>query len=208
MDLNNAFSLMIDTSNNAKLNDIKELVSGQSDITRIYGVILYTDRNPYVKKVLRDDDFWAALDEISGIRWPIFAVRPKRQIESSKSLRQPKMVSTGNAPQSNTLLLEDFGIDDINMLPLFVAFIWDNEGVLKQVHVPIEGNDMDSVYHSLETTIKTIADAEEGILEENRDTIHVFREVKSSLVAQNTRTSIRKTINSIKQIKDIVDLFR
>ena len=28
-----------------------------------------------VIKVLRDDDFWNALDSISGVNWPIFAVR-------------------------------------------------------------------------------------------------------------------------------------
>ena len=207
MSQNNAFSFMIATNDNAKLNDIKELVSGQSDITRIYGIILYSDRNPYVKKVLRDVDFWTALDEISGIRWPIFAVRPQNPESTSTQHRRARMMNIGSSPQSNTLLLKDFGIEDAKVLPLFVAFIWDNEGVLRQVHVPIEGNDVDSVYHSLETTVKTIAEAEDNILNENKGTIYVYREVKSSLEAQKTIASLRKTLSAVKQLKELISLF-
>ena len=47
--------------------------------SRIFGFIMYTRRHSYIKKVLEDVDFWNELDEISGSRWPIFAVRPLAQ---------------------------------------------------------------------------------------------------------------------------------
>ena len=58
------------------LEVIKGLVEGDKNLSRIFGFILYTEKDPYVAKVLRDEDFWKSLDGISGDNWPIFAVRP------------------------------------------------------------------------------------------------------------------------------------
>jgi hypothetical protein len=61
------------------LEIIKDIVKGDKTLSRIYGFILYTDQDPYVVKVLRDEVFWNALNSISGANWPIFAVRPLRK---------------------------------------------------------------------------------------------------------------------------------
>ena len=55
---------------------IKKYVSEYQFNTRIYGFILYGKEHHYVARALRDEDFWNCLDNISGINWPIFAVRP------------------------------------------------------------------------------------------------------------------------------------
>ncbi|MDR3439920.1 hypothetical protein, partial [Telmatospirillum sp.] len=39
---------------------------GRADIVNAFGLVLYTDSDPHIKKVIADDDYWAALDEISG----------------------------------------------------------------------------------------------------------------------------------------------
>ena len=44
--------------------------------SRIYGFIMYTRKHSYIVKVLRDNDFWNELDEISGANWPIFSIKP------------------------------------------------------------------------------------------------------------------------------------
>ena len=56
--------------------ELKIFEIGLINRTLIYGFIMYTSAHPYITKVLRDDDFWNALDEISGENWPIFAIRP------------------------------------------------------------------------------------------------------------------------------------
>lgn len=60
---------MFDFQKDNGLEIIKGLVEGDKNLSRIYGFILYTDCNPYVAKVLRDNDFWKALDSISGNNW-------------------------------------------------------------------------------------------------------------------------------------------
>lgn len=39
------------------LRVIKDLVDGDANLSRIYGFILYTEKDPYVIKVLRDEVF-------------------------------------------------------------------------------------------------------------------------------------------------------
>ena len=194
-----------------KLSDIKNLVSGDTDLTRIYGIILYTDENPYVKKVLRDDDYWKSLDNRSGSRWPIFAIRPKKcPVYTPKGLPSNcsfELYDIGGDPADNILYLNDFGIEDIKELPLFIAFMWDDEGVLRQINVPIEGNNTESVYKSIESIVDTISQAEKQIKSENRGTVNVFREVKSSLEALQFRKKAIKTFEFVKLIKEIRGLF-
>lgn len=194
-----------------KLSDIKNLVSGDTDLTRICGIILYSDENPYVKKVLRDDDYWKSLDKLSGPRWPIFAIRPKeRPINTYKRLPSNcsyDLYDIGGKPEDNLLYLSDFGIEDIKELPLFIAFMWDDEGVLRQVNVPIEGDDEKSVYKSLESIVDAISQAEKQIKPEYRGTVNVFREVKSSLGAIKFRRKAIKTNEVVKLIREILSLF-
>ena len=54
------------------IEDIKQVCD--NSISKIYGFIMYTQRHSYIIKVLRDDDFWNELDEISGANWPIDTV--------------------------------------------------------------------------------------------------------------------------------------
>ena len=64
------------------IEDIKQVCD--NSISKIYGFIMYTQRHSYIIKVLRDDDFWNELDEISGANWPIFSVRPRKEIQYSR----------------------------------------------------------------------------------------------------------------------------
>ena len=70
---------MVSIKNDCGLSDVKDLVECSPNLSRIYGFILYTEQDPYVAKVLRDDDFWKSLDSISGANWPIFAARPLKK---------------------------------------------------------------------------------------------------------------------------------
>ena len=119
------------------LKVVKNLVKGDKNLSCIYGFILYTEQDPYVAKVLRDDDFWVSLDSISGSNWPIFAVRPlakgKTVVRGGGSNGIGFMVQTWLEPKSNLSILKDFGLKDSCELPQFVAFMWDDEDQLNSV---------------------------------------------------------------------------
>ena len=44
-------------------------------VVKVFGAIIYSNRHPHIKKVLKDEDYWISLDDISGTRWTIFAAR-------------------------------------------------------------------------------------------------------------------------------------
>lgn len=148
-------------------------------------------------KVLRDRDFWKALDSISGSNWPIFAVRPLTKAEDPFGGRgygnrnsMSMIISTSDEPRSNMQILKDFGLENSRSLPVFVAFIWDDQDNLNEITVPIEGFNTDTVYSSIESIVKVISDAENKVLPEYKRTENVFRNVVEQLEAHQFRNTV------------------
>jgi hypothetical protein len=178
---------MLDFEKTCGLKLIKDLVGEDKNLSRIYGFILYTEKDPYVAKVLRDADFWNALDSISGANWPIFAVRPlsegQYKMPSSSGKAISYMVPTWDEPRANMPVLHDFGMKDSENLPLFVAFMWDDQDELNQISISITGNDVDSVYHSIEDIVKAITKVENDVEPQYKRTVNVFRNVVTEIKA-------------------------
>lgn len=55
--------------------DLASLYVPGDGTARVFGVVLYTRAHANIKRVLDDDCYWEAFDEISGPRWNIFATR-------------------------------------------------------------------------------------------------------------------------------------
>lgn len=194
------------------LRVIKDLVDGDANLSRIYGFILYTEKDPYVIKVLRDEVFWKSFDCLSGANWPIFAVRPlkdgKMTYKGSGYNDIGFMVNVWDEPKDNLPILQDFGIEDSQELPLFVAFIWNDKDELNSISIPIRGRSIDEVYHSIEEIIKTIADVEAAILPEYMGTVNVFRNVESALKALNFKYKAYNFGKIAKRIGEFLRVFR
>lgn len=183
---------MFNFQKNCGLELVKDLVEGDTNLSRIYGFILYTEQDPYVAKVLRDDDFWKAFDSISGANWPIFATRPLAEgsykFPSSNDLNSIGfMVRTWDEPCENIPILHDFGLKNTEKLPLFVAFMWDDNDELNQVAIPIIGRTVDDVYHSIEEIVKAISKAEAAVEPQYKRTVNVFRNIVTELEALKFR---------------------
>ena len=193
------------------LEIIKNLVKGDKTLSRIYGFILYTDKDPYVAKVLRDEDFWNALDSISGANWPIFAVRSLRKgqysIPTSGSTDIYYMVPTWVEPKANMQVLRDFGLKNTERLPLFVAFMWDDTDELNQVAIPIEGKNIDTIYNSIEEIVKVITKAEAEVLPQYKGTVNVFRNIVTELNALKFRHTVIKRGKIVHRLSEYLSIF-
>ena len=117
------------------------------------------------------------------------------------------MVQTWYEPIANKQVLEDFGIEDTQDMPIFVAFMWDDSDNLNAVMIPIRGNDVDTTYNSIREIVKTIADAETAILPEYKGTVNVFREVKAALNGLNFKYKVKAFGKITKRIKDLLEIF-
>jgi hypothetical protein len=202
---------MIDFEKECGLKIVKDLVKVDKTISRIYGFILYTDKDPYVAKVLSDRFYWNALDSISGSHWPIFAVRPlSRGRAMFPNFRKDSigyMVPTWNEPNSNLRILHDFGIQDSQELPLFILFMWDDEDNLNEISIPIVGNDETTVYRSLEDIVKAVSRVEADILPEYKNSVTVFRNVKAELDAIKFQHAAYTKVTALKRLFDFIRSF-
>ena len=192
---------------------IKDLVKDEENLSRIYGFILYTEKDPYVAKVLRDEDFWNALNTISGSNWPIFAVRPLREKQFGAPYTRGEYQMIGfmvamDEPKGNIPIIKDFGLENTSDLPLFVAFMWDDNDNLNEVTIPIQGNSIDTVYHSIEEIVRAIARVENAILPEYKGSVNVFRNVKMELEHIRMKHTIIERGRILKKIADFCSVFR
>lgn len=202
---------MLDFQRNCGLKLVKDLVEGDRNLSRIYGFILYTEQDPYVVKVLRDDDLWNALDSISGANWPIFAVRPLSKGSYEKpfygSICQGYMLPTWNEPSENIPVLHDFGLENTEKLPLFVAFMWDDNDDLNQVAIPIIGRSVDDVFHSIEEIVKVITMAEAAVEPKYKRTVNVFRNIVTELDALEFRHMVMQRGKITSRIFEFLSMF-
>lgn len=202
---------MVSIQKDCGLSVVKSLVEDDPNLSRIYGFILYTEQDPYVAKVLRDDDFWKSLDSISGANWPIFAARPLKKgqmvVKGGGKGSIGFMVQTWYEPIANKQILEDFGIEDTQDMPVFIAFMWDDSDNLNAVMIPIRGNDVDTTYNSIREIVKAIADAEMAILPEFKGTVNVFREVRAELDELKFKYKVKAFGKITQRIKELLELF-
>lgn len=202
---------MFDFQKDCGLSLIKDMVRSDESLSRIYGFILYTDCDPYVAKFLSDDFFWNALDAKSGPNWPIFAVRPLRKGKSIFKGGSPgvmsMMIPTWDEPKQNIPVLRDFGLEDSEQLPIFVAFMWDDNDELHQISIPITGNNEDETYRSIEEIVTVITDVEKRINPNFKRTVNVFRNVAQELDSLQYRHKMISRGRIAKKIAEFLIMF-
>lgn len=151
-----------------------ELQGRRCDVLDVFGLILFTNAHPFVKKALRDDDLWASLGSVSGPRWPIFALRPK-------SGRYTSFPPTGFAlnslielptvweePLENQIVLKELGVEDTSKLPLLLIFTKLRSGSIGQIYWRFKpGDNVEECYKSLRDTIESARSAIDQVTAEN-----------------------------------------
>lgn len=104
---------------------LAEICRGDKSLVDIFGVILYTDLHANIKKVLRDQDYWSSLDELSGNNWAVFCIKPEAgrlDYADSRPGQLGLMIPVWKEPEENMSLLEEFEIDSTRDLPLLLVF--------------------------------------------------------------------------------------
>lgn len=189
---------------------IKKLVDDKN-LSRIYGFILYTDKDIMVKKVLSDKLYWEALDKKSGARWPIFTVRQLVKGYDEFMPSSPNgtnfMMKKWYEPPVNMDVLKTFEIESTEELPCFVAFIWDDNDVVQSISVNINGRTDSDVYLKLDEVVSAIARAEAAVLPEYKQNVELFRNVKSELNGLNFKYKIKSVYKTASKFIPLFKLF-
>jgi hypothetical protein len=181
----------------------KKLHSGDNP-PPLFGIILYTDAHPNIKKVLRDDDYWKALDEISGPKWAIFSVRArKRYIDLPPEGVHHMMVPVWKEPSANRELLEVFELKDTSGLPVLVIFTFDGENLYRTI-VKINESDPNAAFASIKSEVQKVSDALEGLDPESLLQAKVVYYAVNKALNGNKyqKARITKIYSIIKELRD------
>jgi hypothetical protein len=151
------------------------------------GFIVYSRKNPHVSQLLRDIDYWMELDAISGVNWPIFAVRPVAQ-------RHPYTRSAARIDEVDEesvrmcLDLED------EELPCFVCFMWDDKGNLRKISHKIDDRSIETTHTDLRELVTRVSRVITDIHEEYMQSENVFRNVKEEVESYNAQTRFKSIV--------------
>jgi hypothetical protein len=189
---------------NDLLNEIEKLEKNPS-IIKVFGAIIYSDSHPHIKKVLKDEYYWKALDDISGTRWVIFSARAVEGHYRIEGGSVPgtfgMMVQVWKEPNLNKQLVEYLGISSTED-PYFVIFTRLKSGVILRSILKINDSTLEKAYKRIRSIIKNITYAIEKIDKENIENYEsVFNAIDMSVFNI-------KNFDSLKKLFDFYELFK
>jgi hypothetical protein len=139
------------------------------DIADLFGVILYTDEHANIKKVLRDEDYWESLHEITGERFCVFSVKPEKGkivLPRMGAGSIGMMVSQWEEPRENKQLIDLFEIKNTSRLPLLLLFT-EVDGEFLKIELKLSDSSCEAAFDSLRTQLRFSCDALARVKEEN-----------------------------------------
>ena len=174
----------------------------------LFGVIIYTDSHAYVRRILEDEAYWRALDEISGPQWTVFAAcachggyvmpkQPQRNFEM--------MIRVWKEPKENRSLLDAFEIDSTENLPVLVVFAEAVDGTVHKKVMKIDDTFEDSTYKSIKRILEQVAAGLVAIDEEylRKDTRAFDTVVNYRLRNFEEWDAVKKGIRFIKWLRSL-----
>lgn len=142
----------------------------KAGVASAFGVVLYTDEHPMIRKVVEDDQLCEALNSLSGSRWVLFAARAKRRTQTYPKMKPGQigmLYLMWQEPKENEKLLEALGMHSTENLPCLLVLFPDDDGQVYVHNIQLNGASRDSAYESLSRSVKAVTEAIEEVLPEN-----------------------------------------
>lgn len=149
------------------IKDLKfNVVKLQRDFA-LFGIILFNESHPHIVKLLKDNVYYKALDELSGSQLAIFATclfEPTWDMPSRDDGKMYQMIPIKKEPKQNKKLFDWFEIKDSGSLPMFVLFNGKGSELYFQKH-PLNDTSIEEAWNSLKEVIEPIVNS----IDENLD---------------------------------------
>jgi hypothetical protein len=134
--------------------------------TAAFGALVYDESCADLRRLLRDKDYWEALDLVSGPHMEIFAIRDSTAPEPDEE-RSMEFLTATSTPGPwrqdyyfSTLMKEYFGrARRLAKYPLLLVFIVEDRRVIFSRLIDIDGAGIDEIFRSLSALLSTIAKA-------------------------------------------------
>ena len=183
---------------------------GTGDLVDLFGLILYTDANPNLVKVLNDEQYWKSFNIISGTRWLVLSARI---VEGHREVPQMQVGALGSLvpawlePPENKALLEEFGLETSRDLPLLLLFTWDQDTKqVLQLRIEIKDDTVDVAQKAVREVICRVTEVIERTDPKYRNNAQeLIALVDTEELSVKARAFLRKAVPFAKWIAKLIN---
>jgi hypothetical protein len=179
-----------------------------------FSFILYDFTNPHLVKILKDQDYWLALNKISGEYLTVFSLhyefkRKRRPNIAPMLLSLP--IDWNPSEGTNKLIKNYFGNISVRY-PAILFFQVNDNSVIDSLLIELKEEEIEKAFLELKGYIKSAVDALKGISAGNRQNYReVFdcleRKVESAQANKKIKRILKDSGNIIGLISSIKGLF-
>lgn len=174
-----------------------------------FAVIIYDESIPEFTKLLRDDDYWRALDKSSGDKLFVFALRDTRPLSVYKMVRVPLRNSNGYKESYSALMESFFSKEESLVYPSVLFFQVREDEINDYILIPLKRNDKYKSFRSLQDLLKSIAEVLDKITPKYYGNQHeIFNLVRDELNRQQLIMGVSKCVKRFSVIFPILRIFR
>lgn len=163
-----------------------------------FGFIIYDETTPQYRKLLRDKDYWEALDRISGDKMMVFSLSDKVDSRSEGDNMMHMMTSFTPSRSSKTksyshLLNKVFDDEALLVYPSVLFFQVFEGNIYNYRLVPLRRGTIEESFAAVQNLFESIAKVLDQIAPENyRNCREIFELVKDDLLNQKYTMFILK----------------
>lgn len=163
----------------------------------VFGMLVYDKTSVFLRKLLRDPDYWDALDRASGPNFEVFAIRDRLYYEPKAELVTASFLSPARSRDVyySALLREYFGELQTGMVyPSFLLFLARGGKVSECRLIPLARGDrgLEQVFERLQRLLAVIAEGIDEIGVPAPSLPQLWQHLKGKLLQLDYRLYIQK----------------
>jgi hypothetical protein len=185
----------------------------------LFGAIVYDETTAEIRKLLSDQTYWDALDEISGPDFEVFALRDKEDFEAEPTIEMMTMASSSRSRSRghyfSHLLKDYFGEEKTTLdYPLLLLFIISDGKVKHSRLIQLESGTTEESFQMLKRVFALIAAVIKNwkILPGLQDTDTLWEQLKTKLLGadysiyrtrQNASLSVKDAMENLRSFVEV-----
>lgn len=174
-----------------------------------FAMIIYDESVPELKKLLRDDDLWRALDKSSEERLVVFTLRDKCEYKESHCLHLMRSFTASDSrdygKSYSALMKKIFNDESLLVFPSVLFFQVYNGDIYDYRLIPLERGDVWQSFRRLQSLLASITEVLKNIIPECYDNQReIFKLVKDELLRQKYTMYILQGPKKISEFISIV----
>ena len=193
----NKRALPLLTIRNKMINELYNLTKINSQYS-LYSILMFTNAHPHVIKLLKDQEYYKALDEITGPEIALFYTCLIQGYYETPKLppgRLGFLVPIWKEPSANKKLLSLFDMSDSRELPCIITFLFES-GKIHYTKSKIDNQSTQETFNSIDRILKKLGNA----CRSSNNKLEAIRKAKIEIGILN----FKKSFNEFLQIFGIV----